>query len=55
MAATSVLDVIDGRATALGESHHLLNLAGVAFLWLVAREARGRHARRPGRGTPTPA
>ena len=47
MASTSVLDVVDGRATATGEAHHLLNLAGVAFLWLVARATRPAPVRRP--------
>lgn len=44
MAGASVLDVLDGRATAFGEAHHLLNLAGVLFLWGVAREAGARVA-----------
>jgi predicted anti-sigma-YlaC factor YlaD len=48
MAGTSVLDVLDGRATALGETHHLLDVAGVAFLWIVAREARPSADRRTG-------
>jgi predicted anti-sigma-YlaC factor YlaD len=40
MAGSSALDVVDGRASALGECKHLLDVAGVAFLWLVARQAR---------------
>jgi predicted anti-sigma-YlaC factor YlaD len=48
MAGTSVLDVLDGRATAFGETHHLLDVAGVAFLWFVAREAGPRADRRTG-------
>jgi predicted anti-sigma-YlaC factor YlaD len=48
MAGTSALDVLDGRATAFGEAHHLLEVAGVAFLWFVAREARPAADRRTG-------
>jgi predicted anti-sigma-YlaC factor YlaD len=40
MAGTAVLDLIDGRTSSWNESHHLLDLAGVALLWLVARDAR---------------
>ncbi|MGH9275459.1 MAG: zf-HC2 domain-containing protein [Acidimicrobiales bacterium] len=40
MGGTAVLDVVDGSASTLGEAHHLLDLAGVALLWLVARTAR---------------
>ena len=46
MAGSSVLDVLDGRASALGECKHLLDVAGVAFLWIVAREARPHVPRR---------
>jgi predicted anti-sigma-YlaC factor YlaD len=45
MFGTSVLDVLDGRVSTLGEAHHLLNLAGVAFLWSVARDLRPRAGR----------
>lgn len=38
MAGTAVLDVFDGSASTSGESHHVLDLAGVALLWLVARD-----------------
>jgi predicted anti-sigma-YlaC factor YlaD len=41
MGATAVLDVVRGTATSVGEAHHLLDLAGVALLWCVAREDRG--------------
>ena len=41
MAVTAVGDVIDGTATTVGEVHHLLELASLVLLWLVAREARG--------------
>jgi hypothetical protein len=48
MGGTAVLDVIRGTATSLGEAHHVLDLAGIAVLWLVAREERaGATARRP--------
>lgn len=36
---TAVLDVVRGTTSSLGEAHHLLDLAGVALLWVVAREA----------------
>ena len=39
MGGTAILDVVRGTATSLGEAHHLLDLAGVAVLWWVAREA----------------
>lgn len=35
MAVTAVLDVVQGRALAAGEAHHVLDLSGVLFLWLV--------------------
>jgi predicted anti-sigma-YlaC factor YlaD len=40
LGGTAVLDVVRGTATSIGEAHHLLDLAGVAFLWWVAREER---------------
>jgi predicted anti-sigma-YlaC factor YlaD len=40
LGGTAVLDVVRGTATSVGEVHHLLDLAGVALLWLVAREGR---------------
>jgi predicted anti-sigma-YlaC factor YlaD len=46
LAGTSVLDVIDGRASAFGETRHLLDVAGVACLWLVARVPRPGDRRR---------
>ncbi len=42
MAGTAVLDTVDGRASSFGEAHHLLDVAGVALLWLVARDLRPR-------------
>lgn len=47
MGGTAVLDVVRGTATSLGEAHHVLDLAGVSVLWLVAREERAA-------GSPTP-
>lgn len=35
MALTAVVDVAQGQAVALGEAHHLLDLAGVTLLWLL--------------------
>jgi predicted anti-sigma-YlaC factor YlaD len=40
LAGTAVLDVLDGSAGLGGETHHLLDLAGVVLLWLVARDTR---------------
>ena len=40
MAGTAVLDLVDGSTDTAGEAHHLLDVAGVLLLWLVAREAR---------------
>lgn len=39
MGGTAVLDVVEGTTSTLGEAHHLLDLAGLALLWLVARTA----------------
>jgi predicted anti-sigma-YlaC factor YlaD len=47
LGGTAVLDVVRGTATSVGETHHVLDLAGVAVLWLVAREERtATHPRR---------
>jgi predicted anti-sigma-YlaC factor YlaD len=51
MCGTALLDLADGRVSSLNEAHHLLDLAGVAFLWLVAKEVRPQRAR----GGPSPA
>jgi predicted anti-sigma-YlaC factor YlaD len=40
MGGTAVLDVARGTASSLGEVHHVLDLAGVALLWWVARDER---------------
>jgi hypothetical protein len=45
IAGTAGLDLIDGSTSTVSEAHHLLDLAGVALVWLVAREA----ATSPGR------
>lgn len=47
MGGTAVVDVVRGTATSVGEVHHLLDLAGVAVLWWVARDARSLPALRP--------
>jgi predicted anti-sigma-YlaC factor YlaD len=46
MAATATIDLVDGRTAYLGEAHHLLDLAGVALLWLVARDVQPGRIRR---------
>ncbi|MFL6205259.1 MAG: zf-HC2 domain-containing protein [Acidimicrobiales bacterium] len=48
MAGTAVVDVVRGTASGVGEAHHVLDLAGLLLLWLVAREERSpasRHGR----------
>ena len=40
MGGTAVLDVVRGTASSVGEAHHVLDLAGVALLWRVARDDR---------------
>ena len=42
MGGTAAVDLLSGRASTLGEAHHLLDLAGVALLWVVAREPLAR-------------
>ena len=48
MAGTAVVDVVRGTASGFGEAHHVLDLAGLVLLWLVAREERGPVRRRRG-------
>jgi predicted anti-sigma-YlaC factor YlaD len=36
MAVTAVLDIASGDAAAVGEAHHLLDVAGLVLLWLLA-------------------
>ena len=47
MLLTAGLDVASGRQDALSESHHLLELAGLALLVVLARPHWGRSAPRP--------
>lgn len=42
---STALDLADGTASGGGEAHHLLDVAGVALLWVVAREAGGATTR----------
>ena len=48
MASTAVVDVVRGTASGFGEVHHVLDLAGLVLLWLVAREERGPAAHHRG-------
>jgi predicted anti-sigma-YlaC factor YlaD len=41
LVATALLDVASGRAPATSESHHLLDLVGLALVWLAARAEPG--------------
>jgi len=49
LAVTAIADVLTGNAEALGEAHHVLDLAGMVLLWLVAREARDLSRQAPAR------
>jgi predicted anti-sigma-YlaC factor YlaD len=40
MAGTAAVDLARGTATSMGEAHHVLDLAGLLLLWLVARDER---------------
>lgn len=42
----SVIDVVSGRAPAVSEAHHALELTGVVMVWLLCRlvDGRNRHA-----------
>jgi predicted anti-sigma-YlaC factor YlaD len=42
MVVTAVLDSADGEAHALGELHHLLEVAGLVLVWLLAGRPRPR-------------
>jgi hypothetical protein len=33
---TAIIDASDGQVAMIGETHHLLDLAGVVLLWLLA-------------------
>ncbi len=39
MVATAVFDIVTGHAPAAGEAQHILDLVGVAALWLLTRSA----------------
>ncbi len=45
MAVTAVLDVAGGRAVAVTEAHHVLDLVGLAALWVLARSTRPANQR----------
>lgn len=47
MALTAMVDVMSGRTFVLGEAHHVLDLAGLYFLWLLARVPLGARRRAP--------
>jgi predicted anti-sigma-YlaC factor YlaD len=49
LGGTAVVDLVRGSAAAAGEAHHVLDLAGVVLLWVVAHDARpeGRRVGRP--------
>jgi predicted anti-sigma-YlaC factor YlaD len=51
LSATAVLDLLGGRAIALAEASHLLELGGVGLLMLIGRTSSGT---RSGQGTPVP-
>lgn len=53
LTGSAVLDVSRGQALAVGEMHHVLNLAGIVFLWLLTPPNPTR-ARRRNRGIATP-
>ena len=46
---TSVLDVVEGNANALGEAHHVLDVAGLVLLWALAGMPRPSRWRPPSR------
>jgi predicted anti-sigma-YlaC factor YlaD len=50
---TATSDAIGGRVTAMTESYHLLQVAGLVLLWVVGRAYRIRPRRRR-RGVPLP-
>ena len=49
---TALLDVSQGRAPALGELHHLLDVAGIVFLWLLTPPDPNRPSRHGLRSLP---
>lgn len=42
---STVLDIVDGTTSSGSEAHHLLDVAGVALLWAVGRQAGGAPTR----------
>lgn len=48
MGGTAIVDTVRGSTSSLAEAHHVLELAGVALVWAVAREA-GHGPRRASR------
>ena len=47
MLLTAILDVTDGRAGAVAESHHALEVAALVLLWLLAGAPRPGGRRQP--------
>jgi predicted anti-sigma-YlaC factor YlaD len=46
LAVTAVLDVANGRVPVAGEAHHVLDLAGLIVLWVLARSPQATRAGR---------
>jgi predicted anti-sigma-YlaC factor YlaD len=46
LAVTAVLDVAGGRVPVAGEAHHVLDLAGLIVLWVLARTPQTSQGRR---------
>ena len=46
LAVTAASDAIGGRVSAMAESYHLLQVAGLVLLWIVGRAYRIRPGRR---------
>jgi predicted anti-sigma-YlaC factor YlaD len=36
MLVTAAIDIVSGRATSLGEAHHLLEISGLVLVWMLA-------------------
>jgi predicted anti-sigma-YlaC factor YlaD len=50
MGGTAAVDLVRGSVSSLNEAHHVLDIAGVTLLWLVAREAASPGPARRGGG-----
>lgn len=50
MSVTSALDIAQGRAAAMGEAHHVLDVAGLVLLWALAGAPRPWGRRGPTHG-----